>query len=318
MPLKRVSSDHPRRPRSQSSRPSFSGALSSSRVPAAEFGSLTGVSLMQHLDRVEAEERAFGIGEPPEGSEEDGESSSWGVRSENDVRYSTSSQDVEGKPTNWRERVRETLSFDIDRAAGGGAPNLGWLKGRNRSGSVGGVSRGGKGRGRGGHGRYTSVGIEEGNGSWLGEYGEGRVPEEEEEEEEEPRKKVVVVEVRSFWLWCEGTCADEESFAATRDGRGEALVCLVGLSCVREPHRPGTNYLRHGNHLGAVVCLLRSSCQPSLSASLLSFFDGAVSLRTTSLRASFPARADSFARRSLLAGLCSLAALDFGSCAHVL
>lgn len=191
MPLKRVSSDHPRLPRSYPRRPSFASALSASRVPAADFGSLTGVSLMKHLDRVEAEERAFGIGESEERSEDEGESSSWGVRSENDVRYSTSSQDVEGRPKDWRERVRETLSFDMERTAGARVNE------RDRSGSLGGER--GRGEGRGGHGRYTSVGIEEGlNGSWLGEYGEGRVQEEEEDEEGgEVEKKIVVVEVSS-------------------------------------------------------------------------------------------------------------------------
>lgn len=193
MSLKRGSSDSRTSTRG---RPiSFSSVVSASHVPADEYGSVTGVSMLARLEAQERDgRRSFGhsgarllADDEVSDEEHDEGGKSWGVRSDGDVR-----QSVSGERRSWNERVRETISFDMDRsqtAHPGNHPSSGRqvVKGRNRSGSLSNVA----GRARGSkilHGRNASavVGVSD-----MLEHGEGH----DEDDPEAPRTKVVVVEV---------------------------------------------------------------------------------------------------------------------------
>ena len=159
---------------------------------------------MAHLDRVEAEGRdprnPFGEYKLSENEEEEEGSEdleleteevggvAWGVRSDGDVRHSIGGGADGGR--SWKERVRETLSFDLERSNGSTliAQESGYRTYRNRSGSVGNLTS--FARRPSPHGRHASAGVDEDNGEdsdWL-----------HVAPEEDVRKKIVVFEVRHF------------------------------------------------------------------------------------------------------------------------
>ena len=203
MQLKRASSDRSRPPtQSHSRRISVSSVLSSSQVPETAYGSLTGVSMMAHLDRVEAEGRdlrnTFGEyklseneeegSEVEEGERDEANGVPWGARSDGDVRTSIGGDGGRS----WKERVRETLSFDLERSSSSASHALpsDYRTYRNRSGSVGNLTTYATRSRPAPHGRHASAGVDEDDGEdsdWL-----------HVAPEEEVRKKIVVFEVSSI------------------------------------------------------------------------------------------------------------------------
>jgi hypothetical protein len=109
--------------------------------------------MMVHLDRLEADERALEsllhprrrMSHTPveEEVEGDGEEEEWGVRSESDLRRNSNISSTPARadggpesPKSWRSKVRDTLSFDIERTTEGRNGSM-----RGRRGSVGDVGR---------------------------------------------------------------------------------------------------------------------------------------------------------------------------------
>lgn len=195
--------------------------------------------MMAHLDRVEAEGRdlrnTFGEYKLSENEEEDSEVEddeetgreetngvAWGARSDGDVRNS-----IADGGRSWKERVRETLSFDLERSSSSASQPLpsDYRTYRNRSGSVGNLTTYATRSRPTPHGRYASgsAGVDEDNGEdsdWL-----------HVAPEEEIRKKIVVFEVSPFHPY--RIClADDVVTIAIGIGRSESYLYLViGVEC---------------------------------------------------------------------------------------
>ncbi|KAK4703957.1 phosphatidylinositol 4-kinase type 2, partial [Phenoliferia sp. Uapishka_3] len=202
VPLKRVSSDHTSRKRPAGRADRHHSRSLSSGVPIQEYQSLTGIAMLEHLEKVEKAERSQHpekgkgreyqvVHSDDEGSEEDnaddGETHhEWGVKSEGDVREV---RDVEGS---WQDRVRERWSADLERGIPKHGGKSGGEHGRNRSESLGTMGRGGGSKWKGKR--------REASASFASES-EAQAPPLDEGEEEESdgvkgaRTKVVIVEV---------------------------------------------------------------------------------------------------------------------------
>ena len=159
--------------------------------------------MMAHLDRVEAEGRdlrnTFGEYKLSENEEEGSEVETddeetgreetsgvaCGARSDGDVRNS-----IADGGRSWKERVRETLSFDLERSSSSASHPLpsDYRTYRNRSGSVGNLTTYATRSRPAPHGRHASAGVDEDNredSDWL-----HVAPEE--------KKKIVVFEVSTI------------------------------------------------------------------------------------------------------------------------
>jgi len=236
MPMHRVSAEMAfpakngaGRARSNPTVPTLAGrALSAAQIPKAEYGSVSGVSVLKALDRAEADEKGVGrrtganLRRDEDDFDEDDDDEDDEDEDENDERegegeggegrevWAIQSEGAQStEELTFAERARQTFSFDLDRTearsnyfddlpafeAGraGRSPHL-------RSGSVGRLPRASPRPGkRGGHGRYSSTTSSAGHRAWSDVAEDGEEDDEEEPEEGdlgvERGKMVVGVEV---------------------------------------------------------------------------------------------------------------------------